>query len=126
MGSQRLLCGPRLSTAQSATRIDEYPGAADARSRLVPPMNETETAFLVLRVQALLSENEIERDRLLNEISRRLGVEGECDLATITNLAAEGTDTAARFPVSQDGLRDAIRPIWTSRMGELFLIPGSS
>ncbi|HWC48419.1 MAG TPA: hypothetical protein VG448_06025 [Solirubrobacterales bacterium] len=89
-------------------------------------MNETETAFLVLRVQALLSENEIERDRLLNEISRRLGVEGECDLATITNLAAEGTDTAARFPVSQDGLRDAIRPIWTSRMGELFLIPGSS
>jgi hypothetical protein len=86
-------------------------------------MSESEMAFLVLRAPALLSENKPERDRLLTDISRRLGVEDEPDLATITNVAAEATGMAARFPVSQQELRDAVAPIWDSRMSELFLIP---
>jgi len=89
-------------------------------------MSESEMAFLVLRAPALLSENKPERDRLLTDISRRLGVEDEPDLATITNVAAEGTDMAARFPVSQEELRDGVAPIWDSRMSELFLIPDPS
>lgn len=84
---------------------------------------ETQTAFLVLRAPALLPENRDERDHLLGEISRQLDVQGECDLVTITNLAAAGTDTAARFPVSQEALRDGIGPVWDSRMAELFLMP---
>jgi len=86
-------------------------------------MHSTDTAYLVLRTPALSSENEEERDRRLADIARRLGVEGECELVTITNLAAEGTDTAAHFPVSQEALRDSVGPIWDSRMSELFLIP---
>lgn len=87
-------------------------------------MTESQTAFLVLRAPALLPENQGKRDRLLGDIARQLGVENECDLVTITNIAAEGTDTAARFPVSQETLRDGISPSWDSHMAELFLMPG--
>ena len=64
-------------------------------------MADTDTAFLVLRAPALLPENQAERDRLLGDIAEHLGAGGEVDLTTITNASAEGTGTAARFPVSQ-------------------------
>ena len=87
-------------------------------------MAETETAFLLLRTPALLPENKAERDRLLADVARQLGVEGEFDLTTVTSTAAEGTDTAARFPVSQDALREVARgPLWDARMAALFLAP---
>jgi hypothetical protein len=90
-------------------------------------MAEAETAFLALRASALLPENQAERDRLLADIAQRLGVDGEVDLAKITNTAAEGTDTAARFPVSQAALCGiASSPFWNAQMVELFLAPDPS
>jgi hypothetical protein len=89
-------------------------------------MVETDIAFLMLRAPALLPENQAERDRLLADIARQLNVENEIDLTTITNVAAEGTDTAARFPVSQEALRDGVKAIWNSQMAELFLVPDPS
>jgi hypothetical protein len=87
-------------------------------------VTEADTAFLVLRASALLPENQAERDRLLGEIAEQLGVGGEVDLTTITNVSAEGTDTAARFPVSQQVLNAAAgEPTWNSRVAELFLAP---
>jgi hypothetical protein len=52
----------------------------------------------------MLPENHAERDRLVDDLARQLGVEGEVDLTKITNVSAEGTDIAARFPVSQQTL----------------------
>lgn len=69
---------------------------------------DTETAFLVLKASALEPENQPERDRLLADLAERLDVVGEVELTTITNTASEGTDTAARFPVSQQALSEAI------------------
>lgn len=90
-------------------------------------MVETDTAFLVLRAPALLPENQAERDRLLGAIARQLGVEDEIDLTTITNVAAEGTDTAARFPVSQSALNAAAKnPDWSTRISTLFVVPNPS
>jgi len=90
-------------------------------------MVATGTAFLVLRTPALLQENQANRDRLLTDVARQLGIEGEVDLTTITNIAAEGTDTAARFPVSQDTLNAAAGSIDDSTaMASLFLIPDAA
>jgi hypothetical protein len=91
-------------------------------------MANIDTAFLLLRAPALLPENQSERDRLLGEIAGQLGVDsGEVDLTTITNTAAEGTATAARFPVSQDALSEFARgPLWDSRVADLFLAPDPS
>jgi hypothetical protein len=90
-------------------------------------MIEMDSAFLVLRAPALLPKNQAERERLLADIARQLDVEGEVDLATITNVGAEGTDTAARFPVSQEAICELARgPLWNSRMAELFLAPNPS
>jgi hypothetical protein len=87
-------------------------------------MAETDTAFLVLRAAALLPENQAERDRLLGEIAEQLGVGGEVDLVTITNVSAEGTETAARLPVSQQALNAVSgEPLWNARVAELFLAP---
>lgn len=87
-------------------------------------MAETNTAFLLLRAPALLSGNQAERDRLLADLARQLGVENEVDLTTITNRAAEGTDTAARFPVSQSALSAvANSPDWSARVSALFVVP---
>lgn len=85
-------------------------------------MADTNTAFLVLRASALLPENQSERDRLLDDLARRLGVEGEVDLTTITNVSAEGTDTAARFPVSQQALNAAAGD---PKLAALFITPDS-
>jgi len=88
---------------------------------------ETDTAFLVLRAPALLQENQADRDRLLAYVARQLGVEGEVDLTTITNIAAEGTDTAARFPVSQNTLNAVAGSVDDSTaMASLFLIPDAA
>lgn len=87
-------------------------------------MAEAETAFLVLRASALLPGNQAERNRLLADIAHQLGVDGEADLTKITNTAAEGTGTAARFPVSQAALCGvASSPFWNAQMAELFLAP---
>jgi hypothetical protein len=87
-------------------------------------MVETDTAFLVLRAPALLAEHQTEREDLLTGIADQLGVAGEVDLTTITNVAAEGTDTAARFPVSQSALSAAANsPDWSSRVSALFVVP---
>ena len=83
-------------------------------------MADIDTAFLVLRAPALLPENQAKRDRLLADLARQLGVEGEVDLTTITNTSAEGTDTAARFPVSQQVLSDAAGD---PDLAELFIVP---
>lgn len=85
-----------------------------------------QTAFLVLRAAALLPENQERRDRLLGHIGQQLGIGDEWDLVTITNIAAEGMDTAARFPISQQELRDGVDSSWDSRMADLFLIPDPS
>jgi hypothetical protein len=81
----------------------------------------------MLRAPALRPENQAGRDRLLADIAQQLGVDGEVDLTKITNTAAEGTDTAARFPVSQAALCEVSRsPFWNSQMAELFLAPDPS
>jgi len=84
---------------------------------------DTDTAFLVLRAPALLPENQAERDRLLDDLAGQLGVAGEVDLTTITNVSAEGTDTAARFPVSQQALNAAAAG--DPRVAALFIAPES-
>jgi hypothetical protein len=86
-------------------------------------MTESQMAFLILRMPALLPENHDKRDRLLGDIARQLGVETEFDFAVTTSIAVDGTATAARFPVSQEAFRDAISPIWDSHMAELFSMP---
>ncbi len=90
-------------------------------------MIEMDSAFIVLRAPALFSENKAERDRLLTDIARQLGAEGGVDLTTITNIGSEGTDIAARFPVSQEAVCELARgPLWNSRMAKLFLAPDPS
>jgi hypothetical protein len=84
---------------------------------------DIETAFLVLRAPALLPENQVKRDRLLGDLARQLGVEGEVDLTTITNVSVEGTDTAARFPVSQRALNAVAGD---AEMTALFIAPESA
>jgi len=79
-----------------------------------------DTSFLVLRAPALLRENQAKRDRLLIDLARQLGVEGEVDLTTVSNISAEGTDTTARFPVSQQALSDAADD---PDLAELFIVP---
>jgi hypothetical protein len=87
---------------------------------------EPQTAYLVLRAAALLPENHERRDRLLNDVGRQLGVGNEWDLVAITNIAAEGTGTAARFPTSQQALCDGISSSWESQMADLFVVPKPS
>jgi hypothetical protein len=81
---------------------------------------DTDTAFLVLRASALLPENQAKRDQQLANLARDLAVEGEVELTTISNISAEGTDTAARFPVSQQALSDAAGGL---DLAELFVVP---
>jgi hypothetical protein len=81
---------------------------------------DTDTAFLVLRAPTLLPENQAERDRLLDDLARQLGVEGEVDLTKVTNVSAEGTDMAARFPVSQQALNAVAG---SHKLAALFIVP---
>ncbi len=83
---------------------------------------DIDTALLLLRAPALLPENQAKRDRLLDDLARQLGVEGEVDLTTITNVSAEGTDTAARFPVSQQALNAVAGD---PKLAALFIVPES-
>jgi len=88
-------------------------------------MTESQTAFLVLRAPALLPDNQAERHRLLASIAKQLDIEpAEVELTTITNIAAEGADQAARFPVPQASLADAAREVgWGQHMEMMFLMP---
>ncbi|HXS47158.1 MAG TPA: hypothetical protein VN756_06815 [Solirubrobacterales bacterium] len=86
-------------------------------------MADVNPAFLVLKAAALAPENQVERDRLLADLAERLNVVGEVDLVTITNTASEGTNMAARFPVSQSALKDVADD---AELDALFITPDPS
>jgi hypothetical protein len=59
-----------------------------------------------LNIRQAALENEADAARLVEELAAELGIEGTWERAEITNLGAEGTDEAIRFPtVSQAALK---------------------
>lgn len=85
--------------------------------------NEHESAILNIRQVAL--ENEADAARLVEELATELGVEGAWERAQITNVGAEGTDQAIRFPtVSQAALKAAVDASPNSdQIARYFLVP---
>jgi hypothetical protein len=85
--------------------------------------NEHESAILNIRQVAL--ENEADAARLVEELAAELGVEGAWERAQITNVGAEGTDRAIRFPtVSQSALTATVDASPNrERIAHYFLVP---
>lgn len=96
---------------------------ATRRDILGPVTDDHDFAVLVLRRAALEPENEAECARVIREIAVQLGVEGETERATVTDLRAEGTGQVIRFPVSQAALKSVQGgPAWSSRVTELIYL----
>ena len=95
------------------------------RRILVCMTNEYEFAVLNIRQAAL--ENKAEAARLVEELAAELGIEGAWERTEITNLVAEGTGEAIRFPaVSQAALKAAIDGGPNcERIARYFLVPTS-
>lgn len=70
-------------------------------------------------------ENEADAARLVDELAAELGVKGAWERTQITNVGAEGTDQAIRFPtVSQAALKAAVDANPNSeRIAYYFLVP---
>jgi hypothetical protein len=85
--------------------------------------NDYEFAILNIRQAAL--ENEAEAARLIEGLAAELGIEGTWERAEITNLGAEGTEEAIRFPaVSQATLKAAVDASPNcEQVGRYFLVP---
>ncbi len=60
---------------------------------------------------------------LIGEIAAQLGVEGETERETVTDIRTEGTGPVIRFPVSQAALK-AVEgsPAWSPRAAELIYL----
>jgi hypothetical protein len=95
------------------------------RRILVCMTNEYEFAVLNIRQAAL--ENEADAARLVEELAAELGIEGAWERTEITNLGAEGTDEAIRFPaVSQAALKAAVDGSPNcEKVARYFLVPTS-
>jgi hypothetical protein len=65
--------------------------------------------FAILSIRQIALENEADAARLVEELAAERGIEGAWERTQITNLGAEGTDQAIRFPtVSQAALKAAV------------------
>jgi hypothetical protein len=84
-------------------------------------------AILILQPLALAPGNEDDRERYVHLFAEQLGVEGETERATVTDISTEGTGQVIRFPVSQAALK-AVEggPAWSRRAAELFLVPDTA
>lgn len=68
-----------------------------------------EYEFVILNIRQAALENEADAARLVEELAAELGIEGAWERTEITNVGAEGTEEAIRFPaVSQAALKAAV------------------
>jgi hypothetical protein len=83
--------------------------------------------FAILNIRQVAFENEADAARLVEELAAELGIEGAWERTQITNVGAEGTDQAIRFPtVSQAALTAAADASPNSeRIAHYFLAPTS-
>ncbi len=105
-----------------------YPGRRRGvvpRRILVCMTHEYEFAILNIRQAAL--ENEADAAQFVEELAAELGVEGAWERTEITNLVAEGTGEAIRFPaVSQAALKAAVDGSPNcEKVARYFLVPTS-
>jgi hypothetical protein len=68
-----------------------------------------EDAYAILNIRQAALENEADAARLVKELAVELGSGDAWERTEITNIAAEGTNEAIRFPgVSQTTLKAAV------------------
>jgi len=81
--------------------------------------------FAILNIRQAALENEAEAARLVEELAAELRIEGAWERTEITNLGAEGTEEAIRFPaVSQATLKAAVDASPNcEQIGRYFLVP---